>query len=65
MLIVIYIFEGTVDSVCSASQSLVLVGVYNLICMFHLNNVYIHFNLARYDLVSTDICNSVWAGVYN
>jgi len=33
--------------------------------MFHSYNVYIHFNLARYDLVSTDLCNSVWAGVYN
>ena len=53
MLIVIYIFEGTVDLVCSASHSLVLVGVYNLVwaCVFN--------------LYCLDWSSSAWASVYN
>ena len=73
MLIVIYIFEGTVDSVCSASHSLVLVAVYNLVwagvfnlyclnwsssaCLMYT----IQFGLVR--IVRTDLCYKFLAGV--
>ena len=53
MLIVIYIFEGTVDSVCSASHSLVLVAVYNLVWA------------GVFNLYCLNWSSSAWAGVYN